>query len=180
MKRIISLLLILAVVFAFAGCNLSKHQRNEQTRETADGIKPSGYEKNILTFLTEEEVKIVAARYYVGTEDSRYEFEYRFEELDKNKIADFEKTFRNIQYHTVSGNNPDERGFVPNDSRGDRGIELSLDNGKYLVCDGTRLALGFEPVDSINFSDQVGWMCAIKITGCDYWDLMKQYFNTIE
>ena len=180
MKRIISLLLIMTFVFAFAGCTLFGNHGDDKTRETAEGIKSGGYDRNILTFLPDEDVEIVAVRYYSGSEYSRYEFEYTFEELDNKRISEFNETFRNIQYHTVPSNDPSDPGFGPDCRRGDQGIEMLLDNGRYLICDGRRLVLGNDPVDSKDLTDQAGSMCVIKITGCDYWDLMKQFFDTIE
>jgi len=180
MKRIICLLLITSFVFASAGCSLSRSTKKGQIRETVEGEKPGGVEYNILTCLAEERVEVVSVRYYVGTETDRYNFEYAFEVLDKNRVKAFDKTFRNIQFHTVAGGNPGEPDFGPDMSRGDRGIEMLLDNGKYLICDGKRLVQGNDPVDSKEFTFQAGRMCRIQITGCDYWELMKEYFETIE
>ena len=173
MKRCISLLLAIALVFSFAGCSVSKNETQESERITAKGTKKHAVDIDLITDLPGEEVKVVTARYYSGIEISRYEIDFVYENLDESKIEEFDQALRNIRYHKVDS-------FAPDSSRGDRGLELLLDNGKYLICDGSRLVMSNEPVDSKTFSDTVNCMCAIQVTGNDFWKLMEQYFETVD
>ena len=119
--------------------------------------------KKIPTFYTDS--KIVSVRYYY------YETEgYRFEELDEDRLDEFIDELNSMELKTGGA-----RDYFWG---GSFGVEMTLEDGTYMTYDGTMLELVDRPVDDPK-SDDIKHKF-VYVTNCDFWDVMKDYFPTIE
>ena len=124
-------------------------------------LSPHETDKTLTTFYSDS--KVVAVRYYYRGQDG-----YRFEELDEEKLDEFISDLDSMELKT---------GGMVNMIHS-YGIEMELDDGTYLDYDGKRLYLISGPIDSENLEYIENE--AVQITDQDFWEVMKDYFPSIE
>lgn len=123
-------------------------------------------DKTIPTFYTDSE--IVSVRYYYWESDG-----YRFEELDEDLLDDFVDDLDSMEI--------EYGGAMDYYWGGSFGIEMELEDGTYLTYDGTELdhrssAVGDKHITSAD-SKQDDF---VYVMDCDFWEVMKDYFPSIE
>lgn len=119
--------------------------------------------EKIPTMFTDSE--IVSVRYYY------YESEgYRFEELDEDRLDEFVDELNSMEIDTGGA-----RDYFWG---GSFGVEMALEDGTYLTYDGTMLELVDRPIDDPE-SDDIKHKF-VYVTNCEFWDVMKDYFPSIE
>ena len=151
MRRFLSLALTVLLAASLSGCFL---------------LTPSK-PKKLTTYFSDSEV--VSVRYYYMTDEGNY----RFEELDEDKIDDFVEELDSIEFSTKSFHTDYFWG-------GQLGIEMELEDGTYLTCDGTKLMLSGASVDSGRSSDEKIRSTYIDVKNGSYWDYVMDYFPSIE
>ena len=151
MRRFLSIALTLLLVISLSGCFL---------------LEPSK-PKKLTTYYSGSAV--VSVRYYHLTDEG----DYRFEELAEDKIDDFVEEIDSIEFSTKSFHTDYFWG-------GTCGVEMELEDGTYLTCDGTKLMLSGASVDSGKSNEEKIRSTYIDVKNGSYWDYVIDYFPSIE
>jgi hypothetical protein len=124
-------------------------------------------DKKIPTFLSDSE--IVSVRYYQREEDG-----YRFENLDGSRLDRFVDDLYSMELETG--------GIMDYYWRDSFGIEMTLDDGTYLIYDGTRLELRNKKIGDTGSGTGTikGKSEYAYVMNYDFWEVMKGYFPSIE
>ena len=112
----------------------------------------------------------VAVRYYSREADG-----YRFENLDAGRLDEFIDDLNSMELETG--------GMMDDYWGGSVGIEMKLEDGTYLIYDGTHIDLLESSIDD----DSVPGINKIKgksdyayVMNYEFWEVMKGYFPSIE
>ena len=151
MKRLLSLIMLLALALSLSGCFLF------EAHET---------DKKLTTFLTDSPV--VSVRYYYMEMDGHF----RFEDLDEDKLDGFVDRLDSMKLESGGA-----RDYFWG---GQFGIEMELEDGTYLTYDGTCLEHRNAKIGRRYDSDDRIRKRFVSVTDCDFWDVMKEYFPSIE
>lgn len=125
-------------------------------------------DKKLPTFYSDSEV--VSVRYYTREADG-----YRFEYLDAGRLDEFVDDLNSMELETG--------GMMDYYWGGSFGIEMELEDGTYLIYDGTRIELLSRRIDDNSVSGRgtiKGKSDYAYVMNYDFWEVMKGYFPSIE
>lgn len=160
MRRIITFLLTISVLFSLGGCFLFRPSN-----------EPSHSRHTLLNYCDNDQT-VVAARVWTngyGELDEPYIQEVSEDRLDE-LIEEISKT--RISSHF---------GHTDYFYKGQYGIELTLSDGTYLIYDCTKLTLYDKPydIDNRKFGEEIK-SYYIEDTGKDFWERISPFFPDMD
>ncbi len=152
-KLVTSILLLVLVCLSVTGC--------------FGLFSPSRTDKRLTTYFSDSHV--VSVRFFMLNTDLGYDTE----ELPDSEVSRLAEKLDSMEltvhyYHTDY--------YWQNDF----GIELGLEDGSYLVYDGTKLRHR-----TVSVTENTGTECDtegkfLEVIGCNFWEEMRQFFPSIE
>ena len=150
MKRIAAIILTVLLAFALSGCFL---------------FTPSKSSKKLTTYF-DEDAKVVGARVFASPKKA--DEEYYFEEVAPE---DLDALVKEIDSTPLTSHFAHTDYFY----KGSYGIELTLDDGTYLIYDCTRLDHTSKPFDPENRTFDADEKEFLEDTNEDFWDRIAPY-----
>lgn len=150
-KQTLSVIILAVLALTIVGCDRIRHIPDKKLPE----------------LFTDS--PIVSVRYYHKDPEG-----IRFEDLDENRLDEFIDDLYSMEI---------EAGGMLDYQGSSFGIEMELEDGNYLTYDGTYLALRSSKIidEQPTAENEIeGNSNFIYVLNCEFWDVMKGYFPSIE